>query len=574
LNILVEKNIRVAMPDGVTLATEVYRPADDDQHAVLLSRTPYGKDMLLHTASARLDLMHLVQQGYVAVLQDCRGTGGSDGRFRFYFDEAPDGLATVEWCAAQPWSNHRLGMFGGSYLSTTQFTVAMHSDRVGAIAPAVAPSLYYGDLAYRGGALALISGLEWSLQRGFVEQLRQAASGAGAPDRTPDPPDAGVVARRTPLNAVPELRDGPGQHYLTWLDHPAHDDYWRSIGYADGYPRVTTPGLHIGGWYDIFLGGTIANYQNLRSRAATGRAREHQRLIIGPWSHINQTGLFPGRSYGPWAGPLAGLTVEHERHFNHWLRDAHEAEEPTTRVRIFVMGIDQWREEDDWPLPDTNYRDFYLHSSGMANTSDGTGLLSTTRPTEEPIDTYVYNPADPVPTCGGATLIAYELNEGPADQRAIEHRADVLCYTTPPLDNPQEVTGPVELIVYISADVPDTDITASLIDVHPDGRAELLTDGILRARYRTSYERAELMNPGEVYALRIDLWATSNVFLTGHRIRVDISSSNFPRYDRNSNTGGVIATERDTDMRPARVTIHHDANYPSRLVLPLIQGSR
>jgi uncharacterized protein len=242
-------------------------------------------------------------------------------------------------------------------------------------------------------------------------------------------------------------------------------------------------------------------------------------------------------------------------------------------VRIFVMGANVWRDEDDWPLPDTRFTAYYLHSGGRANTADGDGALATQPPEDEPADAYTYDPRDPVPTVGGQTLMPgfwVSANAGPRDQHEVERRRDVLCYTTAPLEQDTEVTGPIELVLYASSSARDTDFTGKLVDVDPDGRAVILTDGILRARYRSSLSAPELLDPGEIYELHIDLWATANVFKAGHRIRLEVSSSNFPRFDRNTNTGGAIAHERDGDMVSADNRVFHDATRPSHVLLPLI----
>src|SRR5260221_491222 len=244
-------------------------------------------------------------------------------------------------------------------------------------------------------------------------------------------------------------------------------------------------------------------------------------------------------------------------------------EEPP--VTIFVMGIDAWRSEADWPLPDTQYRPYYLHSAGHANTLHGDGTLAIALPGDEPPDVYLYNPMRPVPTIGGQVILPGGNAAGPRDQREVETRDDVLVYSTPVLDQPVEVIGPIELRLFVASSARDTDFTGKLVDVYPDGRAMILTEGILRARYRNSFTVPELLEPDGIYELRLDLWATANVFLPGHRIRLEVSSSNFPRFDRNSNTGGEIAREAARDYRPAINRIVHDAAHPSHLILPIIE---
>jgi putative CocE/NonD family hydrolase len=284
------------------------------------------------------------------------------------------------------------------------------------------------------------------------------------------------------------------------------------------------------------------------------------------------TGVFPERTYGLMAsGDAADLVGIQLRWYDHWLKGEDNGVEQDKPVKLFVMGLDEWREEDDWPLPDTQFRPYYLHSDGHANTAAGDGTLSTEAPAEEAEDAYLYDPRRPVPTVGGAILLSLGLDQGPRDQRSVEAREDVLCYNTPVLEKPVEVTGPIELVLSISSSARDTDFTGKLVDVYPDGRAEILTDGILRARYRESFSEPRLLQPGQIYELHLDLWATSNLFKAGHRIRLEVSSSNFPRFDRNTNTGGTIETE--TDFVQVVNRVYHDSAHPSYLVLPIIERS-
>jgi len=325
--------------------------------------------------------------------------------------------------------------------------------------------------------------------------------------------------------------------------------------------------LNISGWYDIFLWGTFQNYQGMQQRGGTEHARRNQRVIIGPWTHSNFTGSFPEREFGAAASSDAlDLTGLQLHWFDRWLKETDNGVDREPPVMLFVMGIDRWRAEADWPLPGTQYRPYCLHSAGRANTLHGDGTLS-----DEPPDVYLYNPLRPVPTVGGQILMPGGNANGPRDQRAVEMRDDVLVYSTPVLERPVEVTGPIELRLFVASSARDTDFTGKLVDVYPDGRAMILTEGILRARYRNSFTAPELLEPDAIYEIRLDLWATANVFLPGHRIRLEVSSSNFPRFDRNSNTGGEIANEAASDYRPAINRIFHDAAHPSRLILPIIE---
>ncbi len=377
--------------------------------------------------------------------------------------------------------------------------------------------------------------------------------------------------KRLPLVDMPLLQ-GRAPYYFDWLAHPALDAYWRAVVSEEIYARITVPALTIAGWYDFFQKEDLEHYQGMKQRGGSAFARKNQRLVIGPWSHGNFMWGFSERNYGEASKARDLLTDMQLRWFDHWLKGIENGIEQEKPVRIFVMGANLWREEEDWPLPDTQYRPFYLQSGGHANSAAGDGLLSTTRADAEPEDVYRYDPRDPVPTVGGAVLL--EGGEGPRDQRQVEAREDVLCYTTPPLEQPLEVTGPIELVLYVSSTTRDTDFTGKLVDIYPDGRAENLVDGILRARYRESFTQQVLTEPGHVYELRIDLGATSNVFLAGHRIRLEVSSSNFPRFDRNSNSGGTIASEQEKDFVQAINHVYHSHVYPSHLVLPVIERDR
>lgn len=345
------------------------------------------------------------------------------------------------------------------------------------------------------------------------------------------------------------------------------------------YAQVDMPVLHIGGWYDIFLTETLESYWAMRDRTKNGLMHPQQ-LIVGPWAHLDFPGMFPEQIYGPTASTLAADVVGMQlRWLDRWLKGVETAAQQDAPVRLFIMGANVWRDEMDWPLPDTHYQRYYLHSQGQANTSTGNGARSRELPTDEPEDTFCYDPHNPVPTVGGANLLFDHdpsdpfpaINAGPLDQRILEQRADVLCYTTEPLTRPVEVTGYTELVLSVSSSATDTDFTGKLVDVYPDGRAEILTDGILRARYRRPENKPTLLEIGDLYELHIDIGATANVFQTGHRIRLEVSSSNFPRFDRNSNTGGMIATEHEADFQSAINRVYHTAAHPSYLILPIIE---
>jgi putative CocE/NonD family hydrolase len=573
--ILVEKHLDVRMRDGVELATDVYRPQTEARLPTLVQRLPYNKELPSLT-NVGSNVLRIVQAGYAVVVQDTRGRYASPGAFNPFFDEAEDGADTVAWAAGQPWSNGRLGMIGGSYFGATQWLAATQApDALQALAPFITAADYHEGWAYQGGAFELGFNLNWTLSGLALGELLRGQAEPGALANLVSAIDRNAeLYWRLPLTDLPELR-GLAPYYFDWLAHPDYDDYWRQIAPREAYERITAPALNIGGWYDLFVGGTLENYRGMRERGGSPAARRPG-LIVGPWAHGNLSGFFPERSYGIRAG-IDGfdLTGAQLRWFDYWLRDVDNGVASEPPVRLFVMGDDLWRTEPDWPLPDTAYTRYYLHSGGRANRRLGDGELSTRPPeSDQPEDVYLYDPRSPVPTVGGATFLPglqVGANGGPRNQAEVELRTDVLCYTTPPLDQPLEVIGPVELVLFVSSSARDTDFTGKVVDVHPDGRAEILTDGILRARYRDSLTDPSLLESGQTYELLLDLWATANVFKPGHRIRLEVSSSNFPRFDRNTNSGGTIASDGPADLVQAVNRVFHDRSRASHLLLPVIE---
>jgi putative CocE/NonD family hydrolase len=580
MTIEIEQNIMVPMRDGVRLAVDVYKPAREGRWPVLLTRLPYNKDLRFPVPGLEqrrvfleldMDVERVVEAGYVIVAQDTRGRFASEGDFAAFQHEDTDGADTIAWAASQPWSDGNVGMYGVSYQALTQWQAAgERPEALRAIAPAQAPrgTLY----PYQGGAFHLHVAFEWTVTQGVTGDVaRQVQLGQATQAELDEIVQAeqklATLYPRLPLTNQP-LIEGRAPYYFDWLAHPTFDAYWQALIPDHFYERITVPALIVAGWYDFFQRDDLTHYRSIRQQAGSDLARQHSRLVIGPWGHGSFLWGLPERQYEEQGAAIKMLTDLQLRWFDHWLKGIENGVEREKPVKIFVMGINQWREEEAWPLPDTHYRPYYLHSGGHANTLNGDGLLSLEQAGDEPEDVYRYDPHHPVPTMGGALMME---EVGPRDQRQIEAREDVLCYTTPLLEQPVEVTGPVELVLYVSSSAPDTDFTGKLVDVHPDGRAENLLDGILRARYRESLSASVLMEPGQVYELHIELGATSNVFQAGHRIRLEVSSSNFPRFDRNTNTGGIIANEGEQDLVEATNRIHHNAAHPSHLILPIIE---
>ena len=563
LKVRMENNVRIPMRDGVELSADIYRPDAEGRFPTILSRTPYSNGGPGTAAGAKF----YVERGYVVVLQDTRGRHDSDGKFYPFRHEPDDGYDTDQWVGRQPWSNGRIGTMGGSYVGFTQLSQAIRgSQYLTAMVPNVTTLDIYGNWIYTGGAFQYGFALSWGANRidGRVQQ-------------EVNPHDWPQVFRHLPILTADEALGRRSLHYRDWVRHPTRDSYWDNNSFENAHAQITVPILNITGWYDIFLVGLLKDHVEITKRAKTAVARNNKRMMIGPWVHsVGSRSNVSSERSGEKSldfGPEAEVDVEgvQLRWFDYWLKgvDNGVGEEPP--IKIFVMGENRWRYEQEWPLERTQYTRYYFRSGGHANSLYGDGTLSQEpRRGGAPSDTYTYDSSDPVPTLGGANCCySNVVPMGPFDQRPAEWRQDVLVYTTPLLTEPVEATGPITVKLFAATSANDTDWTAKLVDVHPSGFAQNIQDGIVRARYRDSdQEAASLIQPGKVYEYTIDLWASSNAFLPGHRIRVEISSSNFPRFDRNLNTGEDPGA--GTAMARATQTVYHTEEYPSHIVLPVI----
>jgi len=584
--IQVQSDVPARMRDGVVLRADLYRPAETGAYPVLLTRTPYGKTvnpLVVETAQT------LAGRGFIVAVQDVRGRFASDGVHRVLHDDLRDGYGSVFWAAALPGSSGYVGMFGTSYPGYTQlWAAAQQPEPLRTIFPVMCGSSLY-ERWHDGGAFTLADTLIWQagmaveaaarlqidvpeLRRyGELSQERLAAFVAGDEEGVARSRDAvwqlaESWLRHLPLSTLPVI-EGLAPEYFEWLAHPTYDAYWHGLDVRPSFPRWDFPCFSVGSWYDIDLQRTLDTFIALQTHSRTPQSRRAQKLLIGPWTHgqfVSQVGAL---DFGPEA--TIDLTSLQARWFGYWLQgiDTGLLDEPP--VHLFVMGTNRWRAEADWPLVRTEYVPYYFRSGGNANTWHGDGELSPVPPSDESPDAFVYDPNEPVPTLGGKTL-GSALPPGPFDQREVEERRDVLCYTTPPLERDLEVTGPLSVTLFAASSAPDTDWTAKLVDVHPDGAAYNLQEGIIRASHRVPGAAPSPIRPGEVYEYVIDLWATSNVFLAGHRIRVEISSSNFPHWDRNTNTGLPRATADRVVAAQQRNL--HDAARPSHILLPIIPG--
>ena len=577
-SVRIDRDRPMEMRDGVVLRADVYRPSDRAKHPAIFIRTPYNKQLTTGTGDF-LNIANAAFSGYAVVIQDVRGKFASGGEYnrhdRLTVDGA-DGYDSVEWIAGQPWCDGNVGMGGASYLASLQWIVAMENPpHLKAISPWLSAAWTVHDQTLMGGTGYLtlaVNVVQRSVQDMAdrlekegqdVSKLRQMLVQFAAN------PEA--VYNFLPLKDVPRTKfAGVREAWEVWQDNLlncipgpelAGKAHW-------SYHRITVPVYHMDGWYDHHTWATFQNFQGMRDEGASPQARQGQHLLIGPWVHSSQLGNTAGIvHFGAAASGTAGLVSERAIAFyNKYLRGM-KVSLPV--IRYFVMGKGVWREADTWPLPSTKWRRVFFHSQGRANTSAGDGMLSWDEPVSEPPDIFVYNPQFPVPTVGGRLSA---LVPGPLDQSRIERRPDILCYTTAELEDDIEVTGPIEVHLMTATSARDTDFTAKLIDVYPDGQALNVAEGIIRARYRKSIFQPELLEPGKVYEYTINLGHTSQLFRRGHRIRLDISSSNFPASDRNMNTGNAVG--EDAEGIPARQTIYHQPGCQSYFDLPVIPPAK
>jgi len=553
------QNVRIPMRDGVHLLATVALPEGQGPFPVVLVRTAYNR--------AGISGAEFTKCGLAFVVQDCRGRYGSEGEWYPFTSEAQDGFDTLEWIAAQPWCNGRIGMFGDSYLAGTQFYVApMGNPHLVALNPRFMSGDLWRNAYYCGGAFSLALTFSW-----LCFEVASRTSGAGLLAEF----DVGRLLRGLPLLTLDEKSGcGSVKAYRDYVSHDRRDRFWRALGVRDKMGRFNMPVLLTGGWYDYYPGETFANYQSLVDQAPTRALAESHRVVVGPWTHgISPSSRLGQLDFGPEALREGDSTLR-------WLECLLKGGDPkdfqAAPIRIFVMGANLWRDEYEWPLARTKLVRFYLHSDGATNSLLGSGLLSPKSPVREPRDRYVYDPGNPVPTLGGNHSIGpynpglYELAlPGPYDQRPVERRDDVLVYTTDILIQDTEVTGPVDVTLFAATSAPDTDFVARLTDVYPDGRSINITEGVIRARFRERHwDDPKLVKPGRALRYLIELQPTSNSFKKGHRIRLDLTSSNFPLWDRNLNTGHSPGT--DSEMRIAEQTIYHDGGHASYMALPLI----
>ncbi len=542
------ETVLVPMRDGVNLATDFYLPNSQGPWPAILIRTPYSR------REGNIVGEFFCRYGYAVAVQDTRGRFDSEGEFYPFRAEREDGEDFAQWTRRQPWCNGKLGGFGPSYLGYTQWA-ASRPGALDSIAPTfIASDLYHG--IYKGGVFGLLTYLHWSLtsygREGDWNGARNIQRGYS----------------HFPLIESDDVSLRDIGFYNDWVKHPRPESYWRERNATGGMEDLAAPAFLVAGWYDFMLDGEMRDFEWIRKHA-TSHVKRNSKMLIGPWSH----GFFNAnlKNYGIRKRWLEEIPFDYVKETKDWLDftlkglDNGWAARPA--VKAYVLGENAWRYEEEWPPSAARDQSYYLHSGGNARTLYGDGALRLEMPPNaQPEDSFVFDPRRPVPTRGGSHGDAWHV--GPADQREIEARPDVLVYSTEVLKESVLAMGQVRVQLYAASTAPDTDFTAKLVDVFPDGRALIVSEGILRARYREGLDREVLMQPGTVYSLPIEVGQVAVRFHAGHRIRLEISSSNAPRYDVNPNTGREIATERNPV--PATQRIRHDAEHRSALILPVI----
>ena len=560
--IRVDTHVAAAMRDGVKLYADIYRPRREGRFPVLVVRTPYGT----MRDGAQTEPVHFAQKGYAVVVQDVRGRYESDGQWDPFRKEAEDGYDTIEWAARQPWSNGKVATEGGSYLGHVQWRAAsLAPPSLVAAFPRVASTNIYANWAYFGGAFRLSFNFGWGVVR-MPHRIMQPQYIHGGAAFTAEELTYDKILWALPLKESDLASSNDAvKHYRDWIQHQGYDAYWKSISDEERFGEIKVPIHTQGGWYDIFLAGTINGFTGMRNKGGSEKARRESKMLIGAWGH-GASQKFGDIDFGPTAN--RSLPAREVQWFEHYLKGVDNGIDREPPVEIFFMGANKWARAQDWPLPATRYTPYYLAGNGPANTGRGGGTLSAAKPDAAGKDTYEYDPAKPVPTLGGNNCCGTPTLAGPRDQRPIEERNDVLVYSSAVLDSPMAIAGPVKMKLHASTDGRDTDFMVKLIDVAPGGIAINIAEGILRTRFRKGLDRMELLEPGKEYEFEVEMVGTANVFLPGHRIRVDITSSNFPQFDRNPNTGEALGAS--SKLRVAKQMVFHGGARASHIVLPVV----
>jgi putative CocE/NonD family hydrolase len=550
----IDFGVRMPMRDGVVLVGDVYRPRAPGRYPVILTRTPYNRNGEGLLRAAR----YFVSKGFVYVAQDVRGRGDSGGDWVPYRHEGRDGYDTIEWCARQSWSTGKVGTIGQSYTGYNQWMAAVEQPpHLAAMIVLATMTDPMGDVWISGpGGLPTPTMISW--YHLTADNLNQNMNAL----------DWEKLNWHLPLVTMDEAAGRPNPRWRDIINHSRLDQWWEPMRYQNKLDRVTVPVLHVSGWYDDALRATPMNFAGMRTGGGAP-ARDRQKLVIGPWPHqINSTSRLGEVDFGPSA--IIDLQGLQARWFDRWLKDQPNGVESEPAVRLFAMGANRWLAGPDWPLPETRLVRYHLRSGGRANSLHGDGRLTLEpAPAGEPADRYRYDPASPTPFL---TEPSFAQLGGPEDYRPVERRDDVLVYTAEPFAEETLVCGPLRAQVTAASSAPDTDFMVKLLDVWPNGFAQRLNDGMIRARFREGMDRPSPIEPGRAYAYQVDLWATCQAFLPGHRVRVEIASSAFPKFDRNPNTGdplGMSARQVVADQQ-----IFHEGPRQSWIELPIVPGWR
>ena len=584
-----EKSRMVPMRDGVRLATDLYFPEiPDEKLPVILIRTPYNKNGLRDNKNG--DAYMFASRGFVVAVQDSRGKFESEGIYSPPAgSEAEDGYDAVDWIAKQSWSNGKVGMHGCSYPAEVQAATApLKHPNLTTMIPRNGPFIGAANGRYRywsgfkGGVLDFAATVPWYFSSGNKysfkpppglsdEEIAKIRDFYSPQATTAPEPDWEELVWTLPLIDIMNKAGAPPNDFLDLATRDFGDPWWHdTMGYYDGTETIDVTALHVSSWYDISVDETIYEFNYFREKAVSETAAANQFLIIAPTTHCSyeqatEHTVVGDRDIGDARLDYYSIYI---KWFEYWLKGEENGATDMPKVQYYTMGSNEWGSADAWPLPETEYTKYFLHSMGGANSRYGDGRLSTEPPRDESPDTFIYDPAHPVPSTGGPRGTSWGTSAGAIDQGPVEVRNDVLVYTTPPLEEGVELTGPITAVFYISSSAKDTDFTAKLVDVYPDGTAYNIQASILRARYREGFTKKVWMEEGGVYQIQVDMDATSNYFAPGHRIRLQVSSSDFPSYERNLNTGGNNYDE--TEWVIARNTVHHSRQYPSHLILPVI----
>jgi putative CocE/NonD family hydrolase len=571
-----QSDVPATMRDGTVLRADVYRPRTPDAVPVILMRTQYGKSSA--QAGSRYQTPDwFASHCYLVVIQDVRGQGTSGGTFSEFTHDMDDGYDSVEWAAALPGSNGKVGMYGSSYVGATQWLAAVAAPpHLVTIVPANTASDYYDGWTYEGGEFRLAFVQPWSIgsialtaaqNRGDQPTVAELTAAAADPTRWMD---------FRPFKDLPPLQPhnpAVAPWYFDWIRHSTRDEFWTKVSIRDRYAAVKVPVLDFEGWYDAFLAGGIENFAGMVAHGGSEAARANQRLVIGPWDHVNW-----GRADSEPApllhdigaigdSPINELMLAW---FDHFLKGQHNDVATGPRVDYFVMGADTWKSAPNWPLPQTKWTTFYL--SGPGGIADRKGELVPSAPGAQPPDTYTYDPAFPAPSLGGHSCCGAQSGpQGPFDQTPVEQRSDVLVYDSAPMQHDTEITGPITVQLWAKSSAVDTDFTAKLTVVKRDGRVINLNNGILRTAFRDSLSAPTPTVAGRAYNYRIQIWPTSYEFRAGDRIGLEVSSSDYPQFAPNPNTGAPFG--QDSTVQPATQTILHDDQHPSSITVPVIPGS-